>query len=289
MPGQQGTHQHDESVEAGRSYCSDASSAAGESMIGTAPQVDFWILLEYRPQWLRDAVVENELPHQVQEWLNQSLDTLREKGSSPRVQFIRQPRRTDGPLQMFVCRANELRTLSFSSYLDLVDIAIDRDVVQCVSTNLFCVCTHASRDLCCSRYGLATWRRLLELSGGNAWQSTHLGGHRFAPNVLVLPQGRLYGRVHTDKVDGFFELVESGEVDYELLRGRSEFPSEAQACERLVKRPVDSVLSCDVNSVRFGTAVGEVEVAVPARGSEIAVVGSCGDEEPTYVRPFIDI
>ncbi len=257
-------------------------------MLGTAPQVDFWVLLEYREQWTRKAVEDNELPGPVEDWLHDSIAALEAKGRMPRVQFIRQPRRTAGSLQLFVSESSTLRAMSFSSYLDLTEVDLEQDVNEVQASNFYCVCAHASRDLCCSRYGLATWSRLMELSEGRAWQSTHLGGHRFAPNVLVLPQGRLYGRVHLNKVDGFFSKVENGEVDYPLLRGRSEFASEAQACEGLAEHQVDSVLSCDSDLVRFATSRGEIEVNVPPRREEMAVVASCRDEEPTYVRPFID-
>ncbi|MCY4142383.1 MAG: hypothetical protein OXG08_01665 [Gammaproteobacteria bacterium] len=275
-------------MESRRIYCSDLSTAAGENMLGTAPQVDFWILLEYREQWTRKAVDDNELPDPVSSWLGDSIAALEKKGRKPRVQFIRQPRRATGPRKLFVSESSLLRSMSFSSYLDLTEIDLEQDVTEAQTSNFYCVCAHASRDLCCSRYGLATWNRLLELSEGRAWQSTHLGGHRFAPNVLVLPQGRLYGRVHLNKVDGFFSKVENGEVDYELLRGRSEFASEAQACECLVEHQVNSVLACDSDLVRFATTKGELEVNVPARREEMAVVASCGDDEPTYVRPFTD-
>ena len=256
-------------------------------MRGTAPVVDFWILIEYKAQWSRDAVVENDLPDQVKSWLEGSVDALKAKGRKPRVQFIRRDRTEGGPLQLFVCESSELRTHTFGSYSELTDVSLEEDVAELVQSNHYFVCSHASRDLCCSRYGLATWRRLHELSGGRSWQSTHLGGHRFAPNVLVLPQARLYGRVHLPQVERFFKKVEKGEVDYDLLRGKSEFPSEAQVCECLVEAAVESVASYDSNSVRFHSEKGEIEVSVPP-SDEIPVIASCGDAEPKLVRQFSD-
>jgi hypothetical protein len=61
------------------------------------------------------------------------------------------------------------------------------------------VCTNGRRDLCCARFGTPVYNYLKNEEPGfpglRAWQSTHMGGHRFAANLLWLPQGVLYGRV----------------------------------------------------------------------------------------------
>jgi hypothetical protein len=62
------------------------------------------------------------------------------------------------------------------------------------------VCTHGSRDACCGKFGYPLYRRLSELAaregnGLRVWRCSHLGGHRFAPTLLDLPSGRVFGRV----------------------------------------------------------------------------------------------
>ena len=52
------------------------------------------------------------------------------------------------------------------------------------SSSYWNMLTNGQRD------GLPAHARLRELVGAPAWQTTHIGGHRFAPNVLVLPQVR---------------------------------------------------------------------------------------------------
>lgn len=273
-----------------RQYCSEISAAAGENQLGTAPQVDFWLLIEYRQQWTRDPIVENDLPLSVQAWLENLTDSLKSQGRFPRVQFLRQSRRSgDDALQVFVCQHGELRAHTFTSYEQLTSIDLTRDLGTPLESNHYFVCTHGTRDLCCSRYGLTTWRELQLLSNGRSWQTSHLGGHRFAPNVLVLPHGRLYGRVHKKDVQEFFSTVERGEIARGHLRGRSEFTKEAQACECLVDEQVASVDSYNDCSVTFATSNGKVEVGIPSRGEEIEVLASCKDDELTRVKPFIGI
>lgn len=270
-----------------RQYCSELSAAAGENLLGTAPQVDFWLLIEYRQQWSRDAIVENDLSKPVQAWLQNLTDKFESQGRFPRIQFLRQSRRTEDKLQLFVCQHGELRSHTFTKYEQLLELDFESDLGPPLKANHYFVCTHGTRDLCCSRFGLTTWRELQNLSNGRSWQSSHLGGHRYAPNVLVLPHGRLYGRVHKEDVQEFFHVVERGEIAESHLRGRSEFSKEAQACECLVDGQVGSVASYDEYSVTFATDSGEVEVDVPNRGEEIEVLASCRDEELTRVKPFI--
>jgi hypothetical protein len=58
------------------------------------------------------------------------------------------------------------------------------------------VCTHGTRDSCCGRRGASLAVELAAAglrAGENFWRTSHLGGHRFAPTFLVLPQGTVWG------------------------------------------------------------------------------------------------
>ena len=55
---------------------------------------------------------------------------------------------------------------------------------------LLLVCTHGIRDRCCARYGQELCRNLHGLApDGWVWQASHVGGDRFAGNLVVLPEG----------------------------------------------------------------------------------------------------
>jgi hypothetical protein len=66
------------------------------------------------------------------------------------------------------------------------------------------VCTHGSRDSCCGRRGAQLALELAapgrRAAGRNLWRTSHLGGHRFAPTFLVLPEGTVWGYADTDLV-----------------------------------------------------------------------------------------
>ncbi|MEL6604928.1 MAG: sucrase ferredoxin [Cyanobacteria bacterium J06614_10] len=55
------------------------------------------------------------------------------------------------------------------------------------------VCTHGMRDKCCARFGQPLFREARHLSeqgqlpNTRIWQASHIGGHRFAPTAITLP------------------------------------------------------------------------------------------------------
>jgi len=69
------------------------------------------------------------------------------------------------------------------------------------------VCTHGSVDACCGRLGFPFYRALRHDiapaagDGVRIWRASHFGGHRFAPTVLDLPEGRLWAHLDTDAAE----------------------------------------------------------------------------------------
>ena len=58
-----------------------------------------------------------------------------------------------------------------------------------------CVCTHGRHDACCAERGRPVAAALAAAHPEQTWEVSHIGGDRFAANVLVLPDGLYYGRV----------------------------------------------------------------------------------------------
>ncbi|MFC9016728.1 sucrase ferredoxin, partial [Streptomyces albidoflavus] len=91
------------------------------------------------------------------------------------------------------------------------------------------VCAHGLHDTCCAVRGRPAARALSRLHPGLVWESTHVGGDRFAANVVVLPDGVYYGgldaatavttveehlrdRVHAGHLRGYTDLVPAQQV-----------------------------------------------------------------------------
>ena len=94
---------------------------------------------------------------------------------------------------------------------------------------VYLVCTHGSTTRA-ARCAAGRSPRPCTGSGRAAsWECTHVGGDRFAANVLVLPAGLLYGRVLPFAATEFAAAAEADEVVGALLRGRIGLPPAAQA------------------------------------------------------------
>ena len=281
-----------------RAFCSQLDS--GEPLAGTADTVGAWLLLEYRPAWKARAQEDNGLGPRTRTWLADAIAALGGIGIRSRPQFIRQPEIDSNRVRFLLGLPGRLLAFSGVGYdflegLDLAAIARNPAAHSgaVVTPPQYFVCTNGQRDVCCARLGLPSYAALRERVGDRAWQVTHLGGHRFAPNVLVLPQGALYGRVTAERLPAFVDAVEAGELAFPNLRGRTCHPKHVQAAEAFAGRSDLRLLHVEGDAasarVRFAASDTVVEVGV-ARGAEgLSVLASCGDETPELVHPYIQI
>jgi hypothetical protein len=103
----------------------------------------------------------------------------------------------DGPYsgyQRWETRAGDSLSLAVDRLLDGVESSGtngDHGRGSSQSTDVL-VCTHGRRDVCCGSAGTDLALRLAASGptpGVTTWRTSHTGGHRFAPTVVVLPQG----------------------------------------------------------------------------------------------------
>ncbi len=261
--------------------CSEASLAAGVPLAGTATTETDWLLVEVRGAWGRDAVSDSGLPTEVRE----TLEAMPEK-----VILIRRPDRRTGVTVVHAVAAEDggtARRLELASLEELPDVdLLDGDTVE---GPLVLVCAHGRRDACCARLGVPLFDALsAHLDPGSLWQASHLGGHRFAPNLVSLPHGVQLGRIPTARAAEIAALLVAGRIPLDLYRGRTIYPPAVQAAEVAVRlvtgcdRIADlCLLSREEDLVSFATPTGELAVRVAERRGP-AVPASCGvDPEPT--------
>ncbi|MCZ6854273.1 MAG: hypothetical protein O7G86_10175 [Gammaproteobacteria bacterium] len=282
-----------------RSYCSEL--AIDEPMWGTAEEVDVWLLLEYNPTWNAKAVTDNNLDDSSKNWLEETIATVMAKDLKVRVQFIRQPeldRDTTCLMVAFDGRVWSYRGVGYE-FLQQIDVTASLDEpaqADLITEPQYFVCTNGQRDLCCARFGLPAYERMRELVGTRVWQTSHLGGHRFAPNVLALPQGVLYGRVIPEEVDSFVTEVDGGGLSFAHLRGRSRYPQLVQAAEAIAAQPLLKLLHVDElqrtgdeishASVTFASPNETVKVSVQMSVEPAEVLTSCSADELKPVYSF---
>lgn len=173
------------------------------------------------------------------------------------------------------------------------------------------VCTHGSRDVCCGRFGCPIYEQLRnDYAAGSeghlrVWRTSHVGGHRFAPNLLDLPEGRYWCRLRPRDLESL--VLRTGPVSDLLpfhrgwagLSGRFEQITEGEAFARegwgwaaYRKRGEAFEAGEDRAEVRIeyksadGSASGSYEATVTASGS-VATLQNSGAGPSEYVRQYI--
>ncbi|MBZ0291777.1 MAG: hypothetical protein K8L99_04345 [Anaerolineae bacterium] len=223
-------------------YCSTQSLEAGEQLFGSATNYEVWFVLEYTRPWGAKAFPESDLEPRVKTRMNSWLESIPKSN----ILFIRQSGRRAESIRFYVAltteRDQKLYRFDLESYDDLLKfdpnaIIADHEAYaeQRSDEQLYLICTNARRDRCCARYGPAIYRKLADLAGEQVWQCTHLGGHRFAPTALFLPQGVCYGRIHESEVDELFDSNRSQKIYLERCRGRVCYTKPVQAADQMLR------------------------------------------------------
>lgn len=292
-------------------YCADISLKAGEPLIGTATQTDGYLLVEYNGGWGEKALVESGIPEAVKD----RLKGISKISPTVKVLLIRsdRPFRQAG-IRFFVAATGEsdpaVYGFHMAGYENLLDLDIQailrRDPsYQAYRRNepMILVCTNGRRDACCARLGVPTYSALMSSTQDSAetvvWHTTHIGGHRFAANMIVLPHGLLYGRVGLKEAVDILAAYRNGIMVLENLRGRTCYAPPVQVAEQYLRARV-GLRGLDELSLRSAqeTQPGRWEVQFAAREgvqtfnvgvrvevSERTVFDSCRMDKAT---PIID-
>jgi hypothetical protein len=177
----------------------------------------------------------------------------------------------------------ELRRLQLESYADLLDLDLATAGTP-VEHPLFLVCTHGKHDRCCSRFGRPLYDAVCEqVEDDWAWQSTHVGGDRFAGNVVALPDGVYYGRVEPGESWPVVEAALRGEIHLPHYRGRSCHSFPAQAAERAVREATGLVGVADTSVLSLEPAGAGWQAVVRAGGEDYSVEVRREEGAPTHL------
>jgi hypothetical protein len=98
------------------------------------------------------------------------------------------------------------------------------------------VCTNGRHDPCCATFGRPVVRALRESRwSSEVWECSHIGGDRFAGNVVVLPDGLYFGRRDPASAERVLAAHAAGRLDLDGFRGRSSLRLVEQAAEHFVR------------------------------------------------------
>jgi hypothetical protein len=197
-----------------------------------------------------------------------------------------------------------LRT-TFADPAELVDLdleAVDRGQLPSgtqgalhweeVPGPVYGICTHGRHDPCCAERGRPVCQALSAVRPEETWEISHVGGDRFAPNLVALPEGLYYGRLSPESVLELAALHEEGRLDLDRLRGRATYPMPAQYAEIALRRHLGEDRSDAVrlvhreeNTCEFTHGEDRWRVVVSRTQTEVAQM-TCGATKLGRVAVF---
>lgn len=199
-------------------------------MTGTAAPAAGFLLLEQPGGWGRQALTSSHLDPDIGRAVS-----ARAIGLGLRVLLIRRPGRHPAPARRrwAVVSSRSGREMTwwgaFGGDEELLSLPLDGSAGTPSQDSFFLVCTHGRHDTCCAIEGRPVAAALHRVRPGAVWECSHVGGDRFAANVVALPHGLYYGRVSPEDAKELVAAHDRGEVLPHLLRGPSMTPPAAQA------------------------------------------------------------
>ena len=259
--------------------CAGASLERDEPVVGSASTVRAFLLVENAGPWGVEALRDARLPEEVK-------DGLRSRAARAGVRVLLIRRHRGGPtgpgLRVFAAYADpatpwlETTTVPVPERLLDVDLeALGRGRSPGLIPSdrpVFCVCTHGRHDTCCAELGRPTANALAASHPEESWDVSHIGGDRFAANVLVLPDGLYYGRVSAAAAPALAAGHLAGHLDLDRLRGRSGFGFSVQAAEVALRREVGETRADAVRLVSASRSGADTSVRLDVDGTAYDVL-----------------
>lgn len=261
-------------------FCCKQNVDTFSPLFATAPYYRHLFLLELNEPFQHDTLADSTLPDVVKQHFATQLANI----PSAKLLCIRQPHITNRSLRLLYApvHSKQVYVYHFEDYRQLLSCSLSAWIEQpamfseLANGNMFLVCTNGKRDQCCAKFGIPIYEKLLETVGEQqVWQCSHLGGHRFAPTLISLPQHHCYGYLSVDTIAAFVDLHQQGKIAMEYWRGYCGHTPAVQAADYFLRQHQHSFDYEAVLLKNYSPAEKETthraEWAIVATGKQYAV------------------
>ena len=209
-------------------FCSVLTQQFGEPLAGTAPYAEHFVFISWpKKYWQYEALeAKGGFPQGLKKWMNEQSKV----NGKISIRLASRAGLGHYKADIFIypgkwCYSNvlpeEIPTVLESHFRN--DTASSFSAGKFEHDQIF-ICTHGRHDKCCAKFGqeLADKMRyhvLRQKAAVEVWESSHLGGHRFAATMIDFPTGRAYGRLRPEAIPNFLESRKQGLVYGSAYRG----------------------------------------------------------------------
>ncbi len=265
--------------------CAVSSSGRPDDLAGTASTVRAFLLVEEPGPWGVDALRDSRLAVGA---------ALGDAARAARVRplLIRRHGRSSVSegRRVFAAYADPERPWLESTVVGQPDDLLDLDLMALgrgespgltrTTAPVIGVCTHGRHDACCAERGRPVAAALAAAHPEETWQVSHIGGDRFAGNLLVLPHGLYYGRLDPASGLAVAGAHLAGHLDLDHFRGRSGWAMPVQAAEIALRRQLEesAIDAVRLVSRQVDGAFTRVEMEMAGRRWLVEVHSTTGPE-----------
>lgn len=217
--------------------CAPSARRRRDPLIATAAPATRWLLIEQPGGWGRHALRQSLFAQDVATGL---LALTSAQGI--RIQVIRRPPDRTQPARSrrwaYVDSGADTPASWWGEYDkegELLDLSFDGSEGDSSAEPIFLVCTHARHDACCALYGRPAYAALAAHYPDITWETSHVGGDRFAANIVVLPNGLYYGGLDGDSALRTAAAHRDGLIESTYFRGASIQAAPTQAAEHYLR------------------------------------------------------
>jgi hypothetical protein len=220
--------------------CADAARMRGEPLHASAVRYSRFLLLEVPGPWGDSALDGKHMDAAVARQLADAA-----KAADTHVLLIRRPGRHPSTRTgtadrsaawAFADTSPGVEQVLWGSWRDPAEL-LDLDLTAAIPgpanaagpQRLALVCTNGKRDQCCAIRGRPVAAAIASATDWDTWECSHLGGHRFAATMMLLPTGDMFGWVDPESALEVMQRFDVGQVMLSRYRGRAGQPFPVQA------------------------------------------------------------
>ncbi|MEU8223730.1 sucrase ferredoxin [Kribbella sp. NPDC048915] len=270
--------------------------------MASAPPAERWLLIESHAAWPRQALTSLRGSPGSEELGATVTRLCREAGIRPvlirRYGRVDRTRRRRWGLVDARPGRESLHWGDLPADEHLLEVLAGNDRGRASNEPAYLVCTHGRHDACCAVRGRPVAAALAAAYPERTWECSHIGGDRFAANVVMLPHSLFYGHVAPAQAVELAKRYDERVVVPDLLRGSGAFHPAVQAAQHFARAAGHSpalgnllpysvdVLGDNRWRILLASTTGPIAVDVSAHLDTVQARLTCAGSAPAQVRRF---